>query len=281
MRISIIGIGLIGGSMAIALREEGIAKHIIGVDTNVENAQRSLQLQLVDEINELDVAIQKSDLIILAIPVDAILKMLPIVLDNINSNAIVIDMGSTKQSICKIADMHKNRKQFIALHPMAGTENSGPEAAISKLFENKLAIICDEENSDIEKVRIIKNILNDIGMKVKHMNSKEHDTHAAYVSHITHITSFILAETVLDVEKSELAILDMASGGFESTVRLAKSSPEMWAPIFLNNKESILIAINQYMSNLNAFKNHLINNETTDLLQTMKKANEIKKIWHK
>ncbi len=277
MNISIIGIGLIGGSMALALKEKGIAKKIIGVDVNPLHQQKALELQLVDEINELEEAIAKSDLIILSVPVNAAEILLEKILA-ITDNQVIIDAGSTKLSICNVAAKSKNRKRFVATHPMWGTEYSGPDAAVKGAFENKAVVICNREESDDDAVALAENIYKQIGMHLLYMTAADHDLHAAYVSHISHITSFALANTVLEKEREDNAIFEMASAGFESTVRLAKSNPAMWAPIFMQNKENVLDVLNEHISQLRKFKSCLEKENFEYLTELIENANKIKRI---
>jgi prephenate dehydrogenase len=233
---------------------------------------------LVDEIKELDSAVADSDLIIIAIPVDQSIKVLDDVLDKINANTVVIDVGSTKEGICLIAEKHRNRGNFVATHPIAGTENSGPLAAISGLFKNKLSIICDPKKSSEFAIEQTESLFRTLGMKIIYMRSKEHDLHAAYVSHLSHISSFTLGITVLEIEKDEETIFELAGSGFESTVRLAKSSPDMWAPIFEQNSEHISQALDAYIKNLTSFKELIENKETTKIRAAIKQANDIRRI---
>src|SRR5215213_8466478 len=249
MTVTIVGIGLIGGSFALALKDKGIAKRIIGVDANEEHQQKALSLGLVDEIVELDDAIATSDLIVLAIPVDALKNLLPHVLDK-TGKQVVIDVGSTKHGILEAVKDHPKRKNFVATHPMWGTEYSGPEAAVHGAFADKATVICDKEDSDPEAVQLVENIYRQMGMHLMYMNGDDHDVHVAYVSHISHITSFALANTVLEKEREEDAIFELASGGFESTVRLAKSNPLTWASIFMQNKDNVLDVLNEHISQL-------------------------------
>ena len=278
MTVTIIGIGLIGGSLAIALRDKGLAKYIIGVDANPQHAQKALELGLVDEISPLEDAVGKSDLIVLAIPVNSGQKVLPDILDVINDSQTVIDVGSTKLPVCLIADAHRNRRRFVATHPMWGTEYSGPEAAIRGAFVEKAVIICDKEKSAADALSTVENIYRSIGMHLLYMNANAHDLHAAYVSHISHITSFALANTVLEKEREEDAIFEMASAGFESTVRLAKSNPEMWVPIFMQNRENVLDVLNEHISQLRKFKSCLEKENYEFLQELIVNANKIKKI---
>ena len=241
--IAIVGLGLIGGSFALALKKVGFAEKIIGVDLNKQHQQEAIELGIVDEILELEQAIKQAEMVVVAVPINAIQKVLPEILNQIQDNTIVMDMGSTKAGICKIIQHHPKRKQFVATHPIAGTENSGPKAAFPELFLNKVAILCDVEQSEKEAVKKVRKIYQSLWMNVKTMTSEAHDAHIAYVSHLSHITSFALGQTVLEEEKNEDAIFDMAGSGFESTVRLAKSSPDMWTPILIQNRENLLNAI--------------------------------------
>ena len=239
MRVTIVGVGLIGGSLALALKEKGIAQKIIGVEANYEHQQKALELGLVDEIQDLNDAIKNSDLIVLATPVNSVAELLPYVLDKIDRQ-IVMDVGSTKDGIMEVVKGHPKRGRFVATHPMWGTEHSGPEAAEKGAFAEKATVICDKDETDKDAVETVENIYQQLGMHLVYMNGVEHDVHVAYVSHISHITSFALANTVLEKEREEDAIFELASAGFESTVRLAKSNPHTWASIFMQNRENVL-----------------------------------------
>jgi len=277
MIVTVIGIGLIGGSFALALKDKVIAKKIIGVDANKEHQQKALDLGLVDEIKELDNAVNVSDLIILAIPVDAVETLLPSVLNKVDEQ-VVMDAGSTKAGILNVIKAHPKRKRFVATHPMWGTEYSGPEAAVHGAFEGKATVICDREESDQDAVDLVEDIYKQLGMHLVYMNGKAHDVHVAYVSHISHITSFALANTVLEKEKEEDAIFELASGGFESTVRLAKSNPLTWASIFMQNRENVLDVLNEHISQLRKFKACLEKENYEYLQELMVNANKIRKI---
>jgi len=279
MTISVIGIGLIGGSLVVDLRKRGFADKIIGVDTNVRHQNIALLTGLVDEILSLEEAIDKSDMIILSTPVSTNCRMLPQILDRLaGTNKVVTDMGSTKASIARASEDHKARGRYVAVHPMAGTEYSGPLAAIGKLFDYKTAIICDRELSDADALESIEKMLAVLNMKKVYMNSKEHDIHVAYVSHISHITSFSLALSVLEKEQEEQNILTLAGGGFESTVRLAKSNGETWAPIFLENSEYILEVMDVYIEKMNEFRKKIAEKDMNGLKELMEEANKIRKI---
>ncbi len=275
--VTIIGIGLIGGSMALALKEKGIAKKIIGVDADLQHQQRALELGLVDEIKELNKAVAAADLIILAVPVNAAEKIIDRILDKVDKQ-IVMDVGSTKEPICLLAAKHKNHKRFVATHPMWGTEYSGPDAAMKGAFENKAVVICNKENAAADAVGLIEKIYRSLGMHLLYMDAAAHDLHAAYISHISHITSFALANTVLEKEKEEDAIFELASGGFESTVRLAKSNPAMWVPIFMQNRENVLDVLNEHITQLRKFKSCLEKENYEYLTELIENANKIRRI---
>jgi prephenate dehydrogenase len=277
MTTTIIGIGLIGGSFALALKDKGIAQNVIGLDANEEHQRKALSLGLVDEIKELDEAIADSDLIVLATPVDIVIELLPRILDKVNKQ-VVIDVGSTKEGILEAVKNHPNRKRFVATHPMWGTEYSGPEAALHGAFADKATVICDKEQSDADAVKLVENIYTKLGMHLMYMNGHDHDVHVAYVSHISHITSFALANTVLEKEREEDAIFELASGGFESTVRLAKSNPLTWASIFMQNRENVLDVLNEHISQLRKFKACLEKENIEYLEELMVNANKIKRI---
>ena len=277
MNIAIFGTGLIGGSMAIALKEKGIAAKIIGVELNKQRQQQALDLLLADEIMTAEEAISKCDVIILAVPVDTTEKMIGNILDKVDKQ-IIIDVGSTKNTVCEAVSQHKNRGRFVATHPMWGTEFSGPEAAVKGAFINKAVVICDKEASDKDALEFTEKMYHSFGMHILYMNAAEHDVHAAYVSHISHITSFALANTVLEKEKEEDAIFELASGGFESTVRLAKSNPAMWVPVFAQNRENVLDVLNEHISQLKKFKSCLEKENYTYLAELIENANKISRV---
>jgi prephenate dehydrogenase len=277
MTVSIIGVGLIGGSMALALKDKGIAKTVIGVDENPAHQQKALGLRLVDEIHPLEQAINLSDLIVIAVPVGTVIRILPGILDKV-TRQVVIDVGSTKEGIVEAVKDHPNRRQFVATHPMWGTEYSGPEAAEKNAFVNKATVICNHEESDADAVELVEEMYRKLGMHIMHMNARDHDLHVAYVSHISHITSFALANTVLEKEKEEDTIFELASAGFESTVRLAKSNPSTWTSIFKENKENVLDVLNEHISQLRKFKASLEKENYEYLEELMVNANKIKRI---
>ncbi|MFY0654418.1 MAG: prephenate dehydrogenase [Cyclobacteriaceae bacterium] len=278
MRLAIIGLGLIGGSVGLRLKKCGAASHVIGIDKNQDNCEKALELGLVDEIAELPEGIKKADKVLIAIPVDQMIKLLPGILDNIGPDTVVVDMGSTKGELCHSIDGHSNRKSFVASHPIAGTENSGPEAAFDSLFENKTGIICDVEKSSQRALEMAREMYTNLGMKIIEMGSQAHDLHIAYVSHLSHISSFVLGQTVLEIEKDEKSIFDMAGSGFASTVRLAKSSPNMWAPIFAQNKTHVSKSLGTYIENLQVFKEMIDNENVEGMYDAMTHANQIRKV---
>jgi prephenate dehydrogenase len=277
MTITVVGIGLIGGSFALALKDKGIVKKVIGVESNEEHKRKALSLRLVDEVKELDEAVQESDLIFLAVPVDAVTKLLPSILGKIDKQ-VVMDAGSTKEGIIETIKDHPKRGRFVGTHPMWGTEYSGPEAAVRGAFEGKATVICNKEESDKDAVESVETIYRQLGMHLVYMNAHAHDVHVAYVSHISHITSFALANTVLEKEREEDAIFELASGGFESTVRLAKSNPLTWASIFMQNRENVLDVLNEHISQLRKFKACLEKENYEYLEELMMNANKIKRI---
>lgn len=279
MTITVVGIGLIGGSLMIDLRRRGFADRFIGVDTNLQHRNIAQLCGLVDETDTLGNAVDKSDLIILCSPVDVNSRILPGILDRIKeTQKTVMDMGSTKAGIAKASANHPGRGRYVAIHPMAGTEYSGPLAAIGRLFDYKTAIICDRELSDTDSLNLAGKMLDVLNMRKVYMNSSDHDEHVAYVSHISHITSFSLALSVLEKEREEHNILALAGGGFESTVRLAKSNGATWAPIFLENSEYILQVMDTYIEKMNLFRKMIKDGDKEGLKSIMEEANKIRKI---
>jgi prephenate dehydrogenase len=277
MIVSVIGTGLIGGSLALTLKGNTFCSKVIGVDSNAANAQLALQLQIVDEIADLQDAVRNSDFIIIAVPVDVALKLLPQVLDLID-NQVVIDVGSTKEQIVKTASLHPKRNRFVATHPIWGTEYSGPRAAVKDGFKGKVTVICNREESDRDALALVEKMFNTLGMNKFYMDAVSHDLHAAYVSHISHITSFALALSVLEKEKEEDTIFELAGGGFESTVRLAKSSPDTWIPIFKQNRSNVLDVLNEQIFQLKQMKKLLEMEEFDTLYKLIQQANDIKRI---
>jgi len=279
MIVCIAGMGLIGGSLAIDLRKRGFASHIIGVDSDPQHAAIARLGGLSDETDTLENAVQRADLIILATPVDAIGGLLPRVLDLVGeTQKVVTDMGSTKAGLAKLLKKHPNRRHYVAAHPMAGTEFSGPLAAMSKLFDYKCAIICDKEKSAPFALKAVRKMFKVLNMKLIYMNSDEHDMSAAYVSHISHISSFALSLCVLEKEKDKKRILSLAGGGFASTVRLAKSSAEMWAPVFEQNSAYVIEVLNTYIEKLQLFREHIEKNQRNEVNGLIREANKIQKI---
>jgi len=276
-KIAIIGVGLIGGSLAIQLHEKKLSSKLIGVDANEEHAKKALELELVDETLSLDEAIQQADVIVLAVPVDTMVSLLPRILNKID-NQVVLDLGSTKSQLIEAIKNHPKRGRYVATHPMWGTEYSGPQAAVRGAYENKAVIICNAEESDADALEWVKHMYKKIGMHLLEMEAKAHDLHAAYVSHISHITSFALANTVLEKEKEEQAIFELASAGFESTVRLAKSNPAMWVPIFMQNKENVLDVLKEHIAQLSRFKESLEKEDNEYLMRLIEEANKIRRI---
>lgn len=278
MIISIIGVGLLGGSFALGLREKYPHVKFVGVDNSAVNQKIALAKGIVDEILTLEQALEVSELNVLATPVDAITKLLPYMLDRLPEGRTITDLGSTKELICKLVDEHPKRGQFVAAHPMAGTEDSGPGAAFRELLIGKNVIICDKEKSAPDSLGLVEAFLRDVGMKIHYMTPVEHDLHLAYVSHLSHISSFALGMTVLDKERDERAIFDMASTGFSSTVRLAKSSPQMWAPIFDQNQKNVSKALGDYIELLKKFKEAIDGRNLDASLSYMGRANDIGRV---
>jgi prephenate dehydrogenase len=278
VKVAVLGMGLIGGSAAIDLKARGFASEVIGVGRSAANIAKALELGLADRMTDKDSAISEADVVVLAVPVNILVDELKYVMDRIRPDAVVTDMGSTKFRMVEAVQQHVNRGRYVAAHPMAGTENSGPTAAFSGLFDGKVSIICDKESSDADAVEVVERLYRTLGMRILYMDARSHDLHAAYVSHVSHITSFVLGSTVLEKEKSEKAILAMAGGGFESTVRLAKSSPEMWTQIFEQNAENIGEVLDTYISKMTEFRDRIKQGDFEYLRQFMSDANAIKKI---
>ena len=278
MNALLIGCGLIGGSMVIDLKKSGLIEKVIGVDQNEQNLKKALELGFIDRSSTLAEGLPMAELVILSIPVDASLDIIQLILDETGSETIIMDVGSTKGAICKIVDDHPERKKFVATHPIAGTENSGPEAAFSGLYHNKVALICDPDKSSFHAVKKVIEIYKALGSEVIEMSSADHDRHVAYVSHLSHISAFTLGLTVLDIEKSERNIHMLAGSGFDSTVRLAKSSPEMWEPIFLQNVKDVTAALDEYIVHLTNFRDLIAKGDKEELLNQMRQANDIRRI---
>ena len=277
MKITVVGLGLIGGSMALVLRERGFASKVYGVDNQEAHIQKALMLGIVDEVTDLDNAVANSDLVILSAPVTVCTTLLPLILDKVK-HQIVLDTGSTKTSLLDAVKGHANRGRYIATHPMWGTEFSGPEAATTNAFTGRANVICNAAESDKDALATVEQLYTLLGMYNVYMEGKDHDVHVAYVSHISHITSFALANTVLEKEREENAIFELASAGFESTVRLAKSSPAMWMPIFKQNKENVLDVLNEHITQLRKFKSCIEKENWEYLTELMENANKIKHV---
>ncbi|MCB0704068.1 MAG: prephenate dehydrogenase [Saprospiraceae bacterium] len=277
MIIQIIGVGHIGGSLAISLRENGFASKVIGSDLDAAALDKALRRRIIDEACSWKDGLSQADICILAVPVDAILKLLPQVLDLVDQQTVV-DVGSTKEQILNLVDQHPNRGRFVATHPMAGTEYSGVEAAIPNLFDHKHTVICEVEKSEPDAQEKVADMYRSIPMKMVFLDRKAHDLHAAYVSHISHISSFALALTVLEKERDEERIFELASSGFGSTVRLAKSSPDMWIPIFRQNRDHVLDVLDEHINTLAKFRSLLIKQEFDTFYKLIEEANRIRKI---
>jgi prephenate dehydrogenase len=266
-----------GGSLALALKDKGLVTEVIGVDADPLHEEKALSLGLVDRIASLESAVSSAGLVVIAVPVDAAVDLVGRVLDLVN-NQVVMDMGSTKRSILEAVKHHPNRKHFVATHPMWGTENSGPESAVRNAFTGRATVICNRNESLAEAEKLVEEIYRALGMHVIYMDAEAHDIHVAYVSHVSHITSFALANTVLEKEKEEDTIFELASGGFQSTVRLAKSHPSMWVPIFMQNRENVLDVLNEHISQLKKFKACLEKENVDYLKDLIERANTIRRI---
>lgn len=282
MKVGIIGLGLIGGSMAIDLKRKGFADEVLGVEADPVNAAAAEKIGLVDRTVTVDECLAESDIVVLAVPVGAAVRMLPMVLDRFgelkDDAKTVIDVCSTKEQLARCVKYHPQRRQYVATHPMAGTEYSGPWAAMPGLFDGHACIICDSEESSPKAVRKVETLYETVNMRTIYMNSSNHDVHAAYVSHISHVTSFALALTVLDKEKDEKHIFDLASGGFSSTVRLAKSSPDMWTPILSQNRDNVLHVMDTYIEKMQAFRKAIEDGDEEAVRRLIEDANRIRRI---
>ena len=274
MKVYIIGTGLIGGSFALDIQKEYPEAVIYGVDLNAQHIKEALEYGVIHEEASFE-DLQNADVVFLTIPVDVALSVLPKVLDIIQDNALVIDVGSTKQRICEVVKEHPKRRNFLAAHPIAGTEFSGPKAALRGLYKQKTNIICEVEKTAFKLQEKALDIFSKIGMRIRYMDAVSHDKHIAYVSHLSHISSFMLGKTVIDKEKNERDIFDMAGSGFESTVRLAKSYPAMWTPIFEQNKENIVETLDEYIGNLKQFKKLMEEHKFDQVYEEMQKINHI------
>jgi prephenate dehydrogenase len=277
MNITVIGLGLIGGSIAKDLKSQ-LNVNVFGVDSSEEHCNMALKLGLIHEIKEYNEGIHLADIIVLAIPVDKIEHILPDILDKINPDTVVIDVGSTKSEICRSINHHPKRNRFIAAHPLAGTEFSGPSAAMKGMFHDRKNIICEKELSDPSALEVALRLFESLGLITTFMSSEEHDKHLAYVSHLSHVSSFMLGLTVLDIEKDEKQIFNLAGTGFASTVRLAKSNPKTWSAIFDKNRIYLLEALDSYIRHLEEFRKSLVNENKAKTEQLMTRSNEIKRI---
>lgn len=278
MRLGIIGIGLIGGSAALDLRRGGFADEVIGVARRQETADQALRLGLADRMEPLEEAVDGSDLIIVAVPVDAAIALLPRILDRVTDRQVVTDMCSTKRTLMACVERHPKRARFVGGHPMAGTEYSGPLAALPGLFRGKTGILCDIEMSAPDAVARVEAMYGVLGMRLVSMDAARHDLHTAYVSHLSHVVSYALALTVLDKERDESQIFNLAGGGFASTARLAKSGAPMWSPIFLNNADHVLEALDAYRDHLTALREAIARADGPELSRLIERANDIKRI---
>lgn len=279
MKVGIIGLGLIGGSMAVDLRRRGFADEVLGVETDPVNAAAAEKIGLADRIVSFEECVGQADLVVLAVPVGAAVKMLPQVLDRfVGQKKVVIDVCSTKEQLARAVKYHPERRRYVGTHPMAGTEYSGPWAAMPGLFDGHAGIICDAQESDQKAVRTVECLYETLNMRTIYMDSSSHDVHTAYVSHISHVTSFALALTVLDKEKDEKHIFDLASGGFSSTVRLAKSSPDMWTPILTQNRDNVLHVIDTYIDKMQAFRTAIEEGDEDAIRGLIEESNKIRRI---
>jgi len=281
MKVGIIGLGLIGGSMAIDLKRNGFADEVVGVENNAVNASAAEKIGLVDKIVSYEECVDSSDVVVIAVPVGSATRLLPDILDRFEKNGhgqIVMDVCSTKEQLVRSVHYHPMRKSYVSSHPMAGTEYSGPWAAMPGLFDSRACIICNAEESDPKAVHIVEKLYEALNMRTIYMNAANHDVHTAYVSHISHVTSFALALTVLDKEKDEKHIFDLASGGFSSTVRLAKSNADMWVPILSQNRENVLQVIDTYIEKMKAFREAIDEYDEDAIRKLIGDANKIKRI---
>jgi len=277
MNVFVIGIGLIGGSMARDIKRLYAHAKVYGIDANPLHLEEALALGIIDS-KAAYADLHLADWVIVAIPVDVMLDVLPKTLDAINDDAIVFDVGSTKSMVCKEVESHVRRRNFLACHPISGTEFSGPSAAVEGLFQDKTNIICEVEKTAFKLQEKALDLFKQMGMRIRYMNPEAHDKHIAYVSHLSHISSFMLGKTVIEKEKNERDIFDMAGSGFESTVRLAKSSPAMWTPIFKQNKTNVVETLEEYIQNLNGFKKMLLEDDFEGIYNEMGSTNKIKEI---
>lgn len=277
MNVFVIGIGLIGGSMVLDIKSNYSETIINGIDTNEDHLEKAIELGVIDVKASFE-DLGKADVVIISIPVDVQLEVIPKVLDLVSDDALVMDVGSTKEDICLAVKEHSKRRNYLAMHPIAGTEFSGPTAAHTGLFDKKTNIICEVEKTAFKLQELALDIFSKLGMRIRYMDPKSHDKHIAYMSHLSHISSFMLGKTVIEKEKNERDIFDMAGSGFASTVRLAKSSPAMWAPIFEQNKTNVIETLEEYINNLQQFKELMKKNDFTEIYNEMESTNHIKQI---
>lgn len=277
MNVFIIGLGLIGGSLALDIRREFKQAQLFGIDTNEEHVSQALELGIIDSAASMD-DLNKATIVIVSVPVDISIRVCQQVLDMVNDLALVLDVGSTKEAICDALASHPKRRNFLATHPIAGTEFSGPKAALEHLYQGKTNIICEVEKTAFKLQERALEVFAKIGMRIRYMDAKSHDKHIAYVSHLSHISSFMLGKTVIEKEKNERDIFDMAGSGFASTVRLAKSSPAMWAPIFKQNKGNVLETLEEYIQNLQQFRELMLRDDFEEIFREMENTNHIKQI---
>ncbi|MAS31136.1 MAG: prephenate dehydrogenase [Flavobacteriaceae bacterium] len=277
MKIGIIGLGLMGGSFSIEMRRLFPNSLILGNDISQINIKSAKRLELIDDVFEVN-NLSGLDIVLISVPVDISLKIVNRVLDHVTEHTLVLDVGSTKLPICNEVQNHPNRQNFLAMHPISGTENSGPDASVKGLYTGITNIVCEKEKTGLKQYEFALSIFQKLEMKIIYMNPKVHDQHISYVSHLSHITSFILAKTVIEKEIDEKNIFDLAGSGFESTVRLAKSSPEMWSPIFIQNKNYIVEALSEYIDNLEVLKQMILKNENEVIINDLNNINRIKEI---
>ena len=280
MRVFIAGLGLIGGSLALTLKERGLVEEVMGMEVSEERAKEALSLGLADRIVPFEEGVTTADLIVLATPVDTIPMLAVKALNRVEKPQVVIDLGSTKGELCEVIDQHARRSRFVAVHPMWGTEYSGPQAAVRGAFAGRTAVICERERSDEDALQMVEELLRTLQMPVIYMSAEEHDLHTAYVSHISHITSFALANTVLEKEREDRHIFDLAGGGFESTVRLAKSASSTWVPILMQNKYNVLDVLREHIHQLQLMRRMIERDDTTGLREVIDRANSIQRIIH-
>ncbi|WP_339841183.1 prephenate dehydrogenase [uncultured Maribacter sp.] len=277
MNVFVIGIGLIGGSLAKDIKSTQEDVTVYGIDSNATHLVEAKDLGIIDKKATYQ-DLQLADMVIVSIPVDVMVTELPKILDAVPEDCVVFDVGSTKSLICRTLESHPKRRNFLACHPISGTEFSGPSAAIKDLFRDKTNIICEVELTAFKLQEKALQVFQAIGMRIRYMNPEAHDKHIAYVSHLSHISAFMLGKTVIEKEKNERDIFDMAGSGFESTVRLAKSSPAMWTPIFKQNKENVVETLEEYIQNLTAFKELLLQDDYEGIYNEMNNTNKIKGI---